>query len=309
VYGFPTSTRAGRGQTIAIVVAFHDVNAERNLRKFSRTFDLPLCTKDNGCFRQVDQAGGTNYTTTDEGWALEADLDVQWAHAIAPGAKIVLVEANDNILNNMLHAEDTASQLGRYVSNSWGSSTGESSFEFLFDHHFYDVPGESYFFGSGDLPQAYYPSTSPYVVSVGGTSLFVDDGRFKKETAWSSAGGGCSAYEPASAAQLSFAQYAQVGCNGYRATPDVSLDADPATGVSVYTTQGGQTGWWIIGGTSASTPMIAARSAITGALVNQAFIYGNSIGFRDITVGSNFPCLVGYDLCSGRGSWLDNNND
>ena len=307
VYGFPTSAKAGKDQTVAITVSFHSPDAERNLRKFSEQFGLPPCTKDNGCFRQVDQNGGTNYPAgTDEGWALEADLDVQWVHAIAPGAKIVLVEATDNILINLLKSVDTAAILGRYVSNSWVSLAGESPVEHLFDHHF-QVPGVSFFFGSGDAPQVYYPSASPSVISVGGTSLFVNgDGLFKKETAWGSAGGGCSAYEPASAAQAAFAQYPQAGCNGMRATPDVSLVADPDTGVSVYTTLGGKRGWFVIGGTSASTPMVAARAAITGAFVEQGFVYGNAIGFRDITVGSNGgPCLIGFDLCSGRGSWSD----
>jgi subtilase family serine protease len=86
----------------------------------------------------------------------------------------------------------------------------------------------------------------------------------------------------------------------------VSLDADPASGVSVYdsTRYQGQKGWWTVGGTSASSPMWAGRSAVAGAVVNSAYVYGSNIIYRDITVGNNgAPCLVGYDLCTGRGSW------
>ncbi|HEY8732618.1 MAG TPA: peptidase S8 and S53 subtilisin kexin sedolisin, partial [Candidatus Limnocylindria bacterium] len=117
----------------------------------------------------------------------------------------------------------------------------------------------------------------------------------------------CSAYEAATSAQLSFPEYGQVSCGGARATPDVSLDADPASGVSVYdsTRYQGQKGWWTVGGTSASSPMWAARSADAGAVVNAATVYGSTITFRDITSGNNgASCLAGYDLCSGRGSWL-----
>jgi hypothetical protein len=145
------------------------------------------------------------------------------------------------------------------------------------------------------------------VISVGGTTLHFSGGSFTGETGWSGGGGGCSAYETATSAQSSFGQYGQVNCAGKRATPDVSLDADPASGVSVYdsTRYLGQSGWFTVGGTSADAPMWAARSAVSGADVNSAYVYGTSITFRDVTSGSNgAPCLVGYDLCSGRGSWI-----
>ena len=101
-------------------------------------------------------------------------------------------------------------------------------------------------------------------------------------------------------------QYGQGNCAGKRATPDVSLDADPASGLSVYdgTRYQGQKGWWVVGGTSASSPMIAARAAAAGTVVNSAYVYGTSINYRDITTGNNGEsCLVGYDLVTGRGSW------
>ena len=305
-YGFPTSSTAGSGQTIAIVDAYDDPTAESDLSVFSSQFGLSPCTTASGCFQKVNQRGGTSYPRKDAGWALEISLDIQWAHAIAPGAKILLVEASSNSFTNLLAAEDYAKTHAQYVSNSWGGS--ESSGEASYDSHFVQS-GVSFFVSAGDagLP-AEYPSASPNVISVGGTTLtFNSNGTLASETGWSSGGGGCSAYETATSAQAAFSQYGQVNCGGKRATPDVSLDADPASGVSVYdsTSYQGQKGWFKVGGTSASSPMWAARSADAGAVVDASYVYGTNITFRDITSGNNgAPCLTGYDLCTGRGSWL-----
>lgn len=304
VYNFPTSLTAGAGTTIGIVDAFDDPTAESDLGVFSSQFGLPACTTANGCFTKVDQNGGTNFPRTDSGWALEISLDIQWAHAIAPGAKILLVEATTNSFTNLLAAEDYAKTHSQYVSNSWGAS--EFSGEASFDSHF-TQPGVSFFASSGDSGLGpIYPSASPRVISVGGTTLHFSGGTFTSETGWSGSGGGCSAFETANTAQSGFSQYAQVNCAGRRATPDVSLDADPASGVSVFdsTRFQGQKGWFTVGGTSASSPMWAARSAVAGATVDATFVYGNNIAFRDITAGNNgAPCLVGFDLVTGRGSW------
>jgi len=307
VYNYSTSSTAGAGKTIAIVDAYNDPTAESDLAVFSSQYGLPACTTANGCFSKVNQTGGTSYPRTDSGWALEISLDIQWAHAIAPGAKILLVEASSNSFTNLLAAEDYAKTHAQYVSNSWGGS--ESSGESAYDSHFVQS-GVSFFVSAGDagLP-AEYPSSSPNVISVGGTTLhFNSSGAFTGETGWSGGGGGCSAYETATAAQQAFSQFAQVGCGTHRGTPDLSLDADPASGVSVYdsTRYQGQKGWWTVGGTSASSPMVAAHAAVLGAVVNSSYVYGlASTAFRDITSGNNgASCLVGYDLCSGRGSWL-----
>jgi subtilase family serine protease len=305
VYGFSTSATVGSGKTIAIVDAYNDPTAEKDLGVFSTQFGLSACTTANGCFKKVNQTGGTRYPRSNSGWALEISLDVQWAHAVAPGAKILLVEASSASTTNLMAAEDYAGAHAQYVSNSWGGN--EFSSESSTDSHFAHA-GVSYFVSSGDsgLP-AEWPSVSPNVISVGGTTLHFDSsGNFTSETGWVSGGGGCSAYETANAAQAAFSQYAQVNCAGKRATPDVSLDADPNSGVSVYdsTSYNGQTGWWVVGGTSASSPMWAARSADAGVVVNASYVYGSSITFRDITSGGNSAgCLVGYDMCSGRGSW------
>jgi subtilase family serine protease len=304
-YNFPTSPSAGVGTTIAIVDAYDDPTAEGDLNEFSSQYGLPSCTTANGCFKKVDQTGRTRYPRKDAGWALEISLDIQWAHAIAPGAKILLVEASSNSFANLLAAEDYAKSHAQYVSNSWGGS--EWSGEASYDSHFVQ-PDVSFFVSSGDagLP-AEYPSASPNVVSVGGTTLsFNADGSLKNETGWSSGGGGCSAYETATSAQSSDGGYGQANCGGKRTTPDVSLDADPVSGVSVYdsTSYQGRSGWFKVGGTSASSPMWAGRSAVSGAVVDPTYVYANKITYRDITSGNNgAPCLVGFDLCSGRGSW------
>ena len=192
VYNFPTSSTAGAGKTIAIVDAYDDPTAESDLAVFSSTFGLPACTTANGCFTKVDQTGGANYPRKDAGWALEISLDIQWAHAIAPGAKILLVEASSNSFANLLAAEDYAKAHAQYVSNSWGGSefSGESSY----DSHFAQS-GVSFFVSSGDsgLP-AQYPSASPNVISVGGTTLNFSGSNFASETGWSGSGGGCSVY-------------------------------------------------------------------------------------------------------------------
>jgi subtilase family serine protease len=187
------------------------------------------------------------------------------------------------------------------VSNSWGAS--EFSSETSYDGHFAQ-PGVSFFVSSGDngLP-AQYPSASRNVISVGGTRLNFNGGTLVSETGWSGSGGGCSLYETATAAQSA---YSQANCGNKRATPDVSLDADPNSGVSVYdsTAYQGQKGWFTIGGTSASAPMWAARAAVAGAVVNSAYVYGNNITYRDITSGNNGAAAgVGFDLVTGRGSW------
>ena len=308
VYGFPTGLTAGAGKTIAIVDAYDDPTVFSDFNTFNSQYE----SGSTGSLSEYKQIVNGTPPASDSGWALEISLDVEWAHAIAPGANILLVEANDNSFTNLMAAEDYASQHATYVSNSWGGSEFCSRFfgcETAYDTHF-TATGVSYFVSAGDagLP-AEYPSASPNVISVGGTTLHFDSsGAFSSETGWSSGGGGCSAVETATAAQSHFSQYSQVGCGGKRATPDVSLDADPNSGVSVYdsTPYNGASGWWTVGGTSASSPMWAARSADLGSVVNSTYVYSGTPTFRDVTIGNNgASCLVGYDLCTGRGSWID----
>lgn len=305
-YKFPTGMTAGSGRTVAIVTAFDAPTIEHDLGVFSTKYSLPKCTTANGCFTKLDSAGGTAYPVADSGWAFETSIDVEWVHAIAPGAKIVLVEATDNAFANMIVALDTAKTKGTYVSNSWGSP--QASPESALDHHFTEAPAVSFFFSAGDTgAQATYPAASPDVIAVGGTTLKI--GRTISETGWANGGGGCSPYETASAAQAAFATYPQVNCAGQRAVPDISMVADPATGVAVYDTtpdENNLIGWFKAGGTSVGAPIMTARAADAGVLVNQAYIYHRAKTlFRDVHVGNNGnPALVGFDLVTGRGSWL-----
>jgi hypothetical protein len=298
VYGYSTSTEAGAGQTVAIVDAYNDPDAASNLETFSRQYGLPAAS-----FTQVNQEGGSSLPATESGWDLEISLDIEWAHAIAPAAHILLVEARTASLANLLAAESYAAKHAGYVSNSWGASefSGETS-----DDSYFTAPGVSYFAAAGDEGGAViWPSASPEVTSVGGTSLtLTSGGTLAQEEAWSGGGGGCSRYETASLYQAT----GSISCAGKRATPDISLDANPNSGVSVYdgVTYERQSGWWTVGGTSASTVMIAARAADSADALSPSFLYASpaNLPYRDILLGSDgHPTLTGYDLATGLGSW------
>jgi subtilase family serine protease len=316
-YNFPTTSPSGAlpgtGKTIAIVDAYDDPNIASDLATFNTQFAIPQlnsCTitaTSGPCFQKVSESGGTVYPAFDQGWAEEISLDVEWAHAIAPGASILLVEASTNSDADLVRAIEYASTRAQYVSMSFGGpeASPETS---AYDRAFSSTTA-SYFAAAGDAGiVTQWPSTSPKVISVGGTTLTLNpSGTIASETGWINGGGGCSTYETATASQASYPTYAQANCAGKRATPDVAADADPNTGVYIYNSNNfyGTTGWYTAGGTSLSTPIWAARSADSGIVINSAYIYGtNAINFDDITQGGNAAgCLVGYDMCSGLGSW------
>jgi subtilase family serine protease len=308
VYGLPS---AGGTGTIAIIDAYDAPTIESDLAVFSSQFGLPPCTTANGCFEKHMMAGRV---ASDSGWALEISLDVEWAHAVAPNARILLVEAKTNSITNLLAAVDYARSRADVVavSMSWGS--GEFSTEASYDARFTSAYGAAFFASSGDNGTgASWPAASPNVVAVGGTTLaFNTDGTLASETAWSGSGGGISAFQPLPAWQAALG-LAYAG----RAIPDVSYDADPASGFSVYdsTRYQGQRGWFRVGGTSAGAPQWAAIQALSLTCSNPHF-YQDAAGpsaasyFRDITAGTNGACgaactaTVGYDLVTGVGSPL-----
>ena len=336
-YGFDRLTGDGRGQILGIVDAFDDPTAASDLQTFITTFSLlgmnglpntPGCTVATGphpCFQKVF---AQKKPRVDGGWALESSLDIQWAHAIAPGADILLVEAQTNSFSNLLGAVDLAVNSGaRVLSMSWGGS--EFSTESVFDSHF-NRSGVTFTAAAGDNGTGIiYPAASPYVVAVGGTTLPLDStgNLIGTETAWNQSGGGISAYEAEPGYQSS---YSIPNTGGRRGVPDVSYDADPNTGVSVFdsTPLNGQTGWFQVGGTSAGAPQWAALTALadqirsTGPLSSSNLnsspeynaaapaIYGSN--YRDITSGTNGTCGtgctagVGYDFVTGLGSPLAN---
>ena len=293
-YSLP-STSAGVGQTIGVVDAYDDPKAESDLGVFSSTYGLPPCTTANGCFRKVNQSGGPSYPRANQGWALEISLDVQIAHAICPNCKILLVEANSNSFSNLLAAEDYATAHANEVSNSWGA--GEFSSEASYDSHF-NKPGVAITVSSGDGGYGVeYPAASQYVTAVGGTTLNLNPDKTRaSETAWSGAGSGCSAYEPKASWQT------DPGCVK-RTVADVSADADPNSGASVYDSYGyyGQKGWFQVGGTSLSAPLIAAVYALAGNASTTSYgsyPYSSTGLLYDVVSGSNGSCGGSY-LCAG----------
>jgi len=327
-YGFDKlscygTSSCGSGQTIAIVDSYDDPNIANDLNTFDTQFGLPSCTTANGCFTKATPQGLPAGNT---GWALEESLDVEWAHAVAPGAKIILVEAKDSFISSLLSAIDYAVTQPNVhqVSMSWGG--GDSVDDSVYDSHF-NVAGVSFTASAGDSGSGViYPAASPFVVSVGGTTLNVDgSGNVQSETAWSGSGGGVSSYESKPSYQNGF------NSNSGRGVPDVSYDADPNTGVSVYDSYG-YGGWLQVGGTSVGAPQWAAAISIINGQKTTSFsaasfdpnttLYSaaggtsynfNNIYFRDIASGTNGNCgsictaRLGYDYVTGLGSPLSNN--
>jgi kumamolisin len=310
VYNVPST---GGAQTIAIVDAFDYPTAEHDLGVFSSQFGLPACTTANGCFKRVFASGSQPQGNC--GWNQEAALDVEWAHAMAPDAQIVLVEAASNSFTDLFTAVDVATAQvtsggGKgEVSMSW--SGGEFSTESSFDGHFQNN-NVVYFASSGDTGGVNgYPSVSPYVVSAGGTTIHRNSsGQFIGETGWSGSGGGPSRYEN----KLSY-QNNVAGTNATkRSAPDFSFDADPNSGVSVYdsTRCQGRSGWLVFGGTSVSSPSLAGIVNSAGHFAPSSVselttIYNsrsNTSDFRDIISGSagSFSAAAGYDFVTGVGS-------
>jgi hypothetical protein len=293
-YNLPSS--GGAGTTIAIIGAYDTPNILNYFNTFSNQYGLP--NNSTGCFIVHKMAQNMR---TDSNWALETCLDVQWAHAIAPEAKILLVEAIGPTDTALLAAIDYATtQPGVVsVSMSWGGE--EFSGETKYINHF-DKPGVTFFASSGDDgSNVMWPAVLANVVSVGGTTLNLKlDGTVTSETAWGNSSGGLSAYVEVPKYQTSF------GLNySKRAVPDVSFNGNPSTGVSVFNGS-----WWKIGGTSAGAPQWAAINAL-GRSVTHENLYDRakssySSYFRDITSGLNYVNFAaeGYDLITGLGSPL-----
>ena len=294
--------------TVAIIDAYDAPTIESDLGVFDRHFSLKTCTTSDGCLEK-HKMSTTVAASAD--WSTEVSLDVEWAHAIAPGAKILLVEATSASRTSLLKAVDYARERSDVVaiSMSWGGD--EFATESHYDYHFASPSGASFFASAGDDGHgASWPATSPRVIAVGGTTLNLSSsGRVDSETAWSGSGGGVSAY-------LSEPDYqSNYGLNsgGHRAVPDVSYDADPNTGYPVYdsTVSNGTVGWFVVGGTSAGAPQWAALKSIDPAIgLTQLYADATTGSFRDISSGSNGSCgtdcraAKGYDYVTGLGSPL-----
>ncbi|HET8662828.1 MAG TPA: carboxypeptidase regulatory-like domain-containing protein [Nocardioides sp.] len=297
-YNLPDS---GDGMTVGIVDAFGNSHAESDLAQFRSYYGLPACTTANGCLTIVNQDGDTSPLPPDDpGWGLETSLDLDAVSAACPKCHILLVQGDDNSLDNLGIAVDTAVAMGaKFVSNSYGVP-GEDPSELDFDHY-YDHPGVAVTASTGDAGNVTnWPATSDKVVAVGGTTLTSDSSeRGWNETAWADGGSGCSPYEP----KPDFQQDLATNCDN-RAIADISADADPATGLAVYDTLG-EGGWLQVGGTSLSSPLVASMYALAGTPVDgtypNSYPYADPSNLFDITSGSDGGC--GNVLCNAGPGW------
>ncbi len=308
----------GSGETIAIVDAYSDPKIASDLQQFDSYFGLP-----NPTLSIVNQTGGTRLPSANASWSTEIALDVEWAHAIAPGAKILLVEANNASYSNLLTAVRYAADAPGVaaVSMSWGG--GEFSSETYYDSYFTTPAGHqgvTFVASSGDSGAPVgYPAISPNVLSVGGTTLnLTNSGGYVSETGWSGSGGGISSYE----SQPSYQNGIVTQSTTYRTNPDVSYDADPNTGFPVYNSYSDPSApWGQWGGTSDAAPQwaaiiaiadqgraLAGKTSLDGATQTLPMLYGlPASDFHDITSGTStgnpyYSAGPGYDLVTGRGT-------
>jgi hypothetical protein len=321
----PTGTKAGAGQTIAIIDAYSDPNITSDLSTFDSHFSLSAPPT----FKIVSQTGSTSsLPATNASWGVEITLDVEWAHAMAPGANILLVEANSANDSDLLTAVNYARSASgvSVVSMSWGGPdfSGQSTYDSTFTTPSGHAP-VTFIASSGDSGSSGgpdWPADSPNVLAVGGTSISISaSSALTSETGWSGSTGGVSSIvtEPA------YQRVAQT--TGHRTEPDVSYDADPNTGFALYDSlaSSGLSGWYIAGGTSAGSPQWASLIAIADQLrasAGKATLDGPSTtlptlysayassstyaaDFHDVTSGSSSSTIsakVGYDEVTGIGS-------
>jgi subtilase family serine protease len=318
-YNLPSAT-AGSGATVAVVDAGDDPYAESDLAVFRSQYGLPACTTANGCFEKVNEEGQQGNYPPDLGWGDEISLDLDAVSSVCPNCHILLVEATSASIDDLGASVDEAVTLGATaVSNSYGSSNadgagieppGETSYDPYYDH-----PGVAVTASAGDGGYAVnYPSASQDVTAVGGTTLTKDSSvpRGWDETVWGNGtegvkgdgtGSGCSDQEP----QPSWQAGITADCS-MRATADVSADANPASGLAVYDTDG-EGGWLQIGGTSLASPLIAATYALAGRPASGTYpsscLYAHYLAglsaFNDVTSGSDGNC--GTVLCDAETGW------
>ena len=306
-YNIPTTPVSGT-PTVAIVDAYGYSKLESDLATYRSTYGLPPCTTANGCLKIVNQTGATTPLPADppanDDWSVETALDIDMVSAACPACKILVVQATDDQSDGLFVANNVPSTLGAtVVSNSWGgpeqAGTPATTYETYFTH-----PGIAIFVSAGDSgyndagqgPD--YPATSAHVIAVGGTNLKAAAGTTRgwTETAWTSGGSACSLSIPKPSYQ------GNTACT-YKATTDIAAVGDPATGVAVYNTLNGNTGWMVVGGTSASSPLIASIFAATGngGQTSGAFVMQNASKLYDVTSGSNGSC--GTILCNAGAGW------
>jgi subtilase family serine protease len=313
--------------TVGIVDAFDDPTAKADLNHFDAQYGLPAETSSS--FKKVSQTGSTtSLPTVDTGWAGEITLDLDAVRGLCHKCKIVLVEANSSSFSDLSTAVNQAvAQGAKVISNSYGGAESgpSSTLEARYNHKGVVITastGDDGYFGwdhqndAGTSPGvANIPSTLNTVVAVGGTSLQLNDnGTRSSEAVWNenghldvtgnnlsaamgATGGGCSTLYNAQSWQANVANYANTGCGSKRLAADISALADPYTGYDIYGTTG-LTGWATFGGTSLSSPLIAAMFALAGGAHGVDYpsqtIYKNFKStpkdFYDVTEGGNGFC-------------------
>ncbi len=324
---FGSTSGDGTGQTVAIISAYDDPQLvdstdpnfdTSDLHLFDEYFGLP----DPPSFTKVDQTGGTDYPADDEpSWANESAMDVEWVHAMAPKANIILVEADSTNLTDLVGgAVNYARSVAGVSVISMTFAADEDPNEDYYDQ-FFSTPsghnGVTFVVGSGDdgdVPE--YPAASPDVLSIGATTLTLNgSGGYGSESAYDDSGGGISQYETKPEYQYDVT----TPSNAFRTIPDVAFNGDVNTGVDVYDSfdGGSSTPWYKVGGTSFAAPAWAGLIAIADqgrALAGLGTLDGptqtlprlyelNESDFNDITTGSNGQsATVGYDLVTGRGT-------
>jgi subtilase family serine protease len=301
-YVLPSST-AGSGETVAVVDAYNDPNAASDLATYRSDWGLPACG--SGCFKQVNENGATSplpAAAGRTGWDVEESLDIDMVSAICPLCHIILVEASSADTTDLGTGVNAAVSLGAdFVSNSYGGS--ESSSDPTYDTDYYNHPGVAVTASAGDGGYGVsYPAASQYVTSVGGTSLSTaSNSRGWTETVWGSSSGGEGTGSGCSADDAKPSWQTGTGCSK-RTDNDVAAVADPNTGLAVYDTYS-QGGWLEVGGTSASSPIIASVFALAGkptaSTYPSSYIYKHTSNLYDVTSGANGTCSPAY-LCTGE---------
>ena len=329
----------GEGETIAIVDAYSDPNILADANKFSAAYNLPSLAQGNpanpdpsttGPYLTIEQPGGK--TPNNVNWAVEISLDVEWAHAMAPEANILLVEASSNSYAALMTAVGYAAQHANVVSMSWGGSEFSGETGAAYDSVFASYPNVTFVASAGDsgtLGGPEWPSSSPDVLAVGGTTLSISATTsggattysIASQGVWNDGGGGVSGYET----EPFYQDQDGYNSDNLRTTPDVSYDANPNSGVSFYDSYG-YGGWLEVGGTSVGAPQWSAIVALAdqarlkaglpvlGTAQLESDLYGLASSppsgttygtyFYDVTSGKDgkYSATSGYDLATGLGT-------
>jgi subtilase family serine protease len=306
-------------KVIAIVDAYDDPNALSHLntyRSYMGLHSISSCalsqltsSPSSPCFTKVNQTGGTKLPSANSGWSNEIDLDLQAASAICPTCSLLLLEATSSTFSNLGTAVTTASNTAHVlaISNSYGTQ-GDVAQASYAAWNTAAQKGIAVMAAAGDWGYGTsFPASSTDVLGVGGTTLSIDStGVRNGETAWSATGSGCSSYNLAPTWQFNTQGIISNPCGTMKAVADLSADADPNSGLQIYTTYSGRTSWWIFGGTSLSTPLMSALYAMQGGYGGSIwagqYAWASTTPYFDVTTGFNGTCnpLV---LCQAVSGW------